>query len=123
TGTSSHGDVLLAVDVVGNRKRVDRVIGTDLPQDVAGRFIERLEVAIELASEHQAATGRKHRAGLRRASAGRPDRRTVGKPDRIDTSEIAVAVGNRSSLELRTAATGISLTGIERLRRSVGAIF
>src|SRR6187401_2037203 len=58
TGSDRH--VLLAIVGVGDRRRVDRRAGLELPDGLAGVLVEREEVAGQLAGEYEAAAGCEH---------------------------------------------------------------
>src|SRR5580765_3506107 len=63
-----HRDVLLAVHRVRDRAVVDRPADRRLPQDVAAGGVERAELAVQIAPEHEIAGRRQHGAVARRAS-------------------------------------------------------
>src|SRR5258706_84354 len=81
-----------------------------LRQLLAGGFVERPEVAIPGAAEHETARGRHHPAGLRLARAIGPRPRLVRELDRLHATDLAFAVGDRDARVDRAAATRIGLT-------------
>src|SRR5690606_26569961 len=103
------GNILLAIDFIADRERVDGIVGADLPQHVAGLVIERIEVAIPVTTEDHSATCRQHGACHRSALAMAPDGRLVRQLDGIDAADIAVASFNRDTGEGCTSTTGIDL--------------
>src|SRR5882762_2592829 len=107
-------DILLAVDAIGDRERVDHVVEAHLPFHFAGGVVEGAEVAIPGAVEDETAAGRQHGRRYRRALTGRPHLRAVGELDRVDASDLAIAVGHRHASEDRASAARIGLAGIER---------
>ena len=88
----------------------------------ARRVVKRLEIAIEVAREHQSAAGREHCAGAWRALPVRPRGRMIGEFDCIDAADLAVAVGHHSMREYGSAAARIGLPRGKGRRRRVGAV-
>src|SRR5207248_7161853 len=68
-----HGDVLLAVDAVGDRVADDSRAQPPLPQNLAAVAIDRAEVAIQAAVERQPAVGDQPTAPARVRIRNLPD--------------------------------------------------
>src|SRR5262249_16820855 len=68
-----HGDVLLAIKLVGDRPLADPGPGVELPQFLAGFGIERLEPALDIAVEDEPAARRQGAAHERQFLFAAPD--------------------------------------------------
>src|SRR5262249_59695509 len=94
-----HGDVLLAVDRVRDRRRADARAGHELPQRLARLGVESLEPAVDVAMEHEP-TGRRRDATEVRQGVGVPPHLLL--LDRVPRDDLAkmAAGAPLSELEL-----------------------
>src|SRR4051794_22743746 len=72
TPADRHGDVLPTVDAVGRRAAVVTTPALELPEQLPGAGVQRVELARRLAGEHQVATGSQHRRAHRELVAPAP---------------------------------------------------
>src|SRR5712691_3729663 len=89
-GAVGDSDVLLAVELPGNRLSNDAGGGLEFPQNLAAIGIDRHEFAGETAGEHQAAGGHERAREVRAFERHRP-LRLAGQ--RVDGPQIAATIG------------------------------
>src|SRR5215472_9517266 len=90
-GARSDGDVLLAVDRVSHRTRVDRSAALKVPQDFSGGGVERHKIPFRVAGENEPTSGRKHSGPRRREMLELP----------LDLTRRGIDSANRSPKRLR----------------------
>src|SRR5690606_907428 len=88
--TGGNADVLLTILFPGDRRGNDPGAGLELPQLLAGLGIERLEVAIACAGEHQVARGRQDACPQRQRFLVLPFHLAGGRVHRAQNADMVV---------------------------------
>src|SRR3984893_3832134 len=109
-GPVRDGDVLLAVELPGDRLSNDAGGGLEFPQNLAAVGIDRHEFAGETAGEDQAASGHERARGIRAAERHRPLRRAG---EGIHGPQIAPTVGIIEQIGPRPLHTVMRLAGLQ----------
>src|SRR2546422_5787819 len=113
---AAHGDILLAADHVGDRLRVGAGAAVEAPQLLAGRRVERVEAAVTLTEEEQAARGGQAAADQRLLGIVLPGHLAGVDIDGRDAAPLLLA---RDNLE-RAAEPHLRAAGILRRLDVIG---
>src|SRR5690606_3219877 len=109
-------DVLLAVDLVADREALHRRREARLPDDAAVAHVDRFELAVEVADEHEAA-GRRQRGGQeRRALLERPRLLHRVDVEGAEPADVAVAARHLVEAPVRAAGAAAARTLLDGLR-------
>src|SRR3954453_22670902 len=98
-----HGDVLPPVDAVAARARVVPAAALELPQQLTGLGVERVELARRLAAEHEVATGREQRGAHRDVVLPAPRLLAGARVERADGPGHVVEVPTDAGAPVRDA--------------------